>query len=86
MSLPADVIPITVYLDRKQVEKIDAWAEKIGTSRSKMVRAMVEDSASQMGWVYDFCSSPLGLRLRDLVQLITDAEARREAAGVVPAA
>ena len=86
MSLPADVIPVTVYLDRSHVEKIDAWAKKLGSSRSKMCRAMIDDSAYEMGWVYDVCTSRVGIKIRDLVQAYKDVEDRREAAGVVPAA
>lgn len=86
MALPADVIAITVYVDRKYVDRIDAWAEKLGSSRSKVCRAMIEDSAYEMGWVYDLATSRVGLRLRDLSKALQEGEARREAAGVLPAA
>lgn len=86
MALPLDVIPITIYVDRKYVEKIDLWAVKLCTSRSKLCRAMIEDSAYEMGWVYDVATSRVGLKMRELVKALQAVEARKEAAGVVPAA
>lgn len=86
MALPLDVIPITIYVDRKYVEQVDVWAEKLCTSRSKVCRAMIEDSAYEMGWVYDIATSRLGLKIRELVKALQEVEARKEAAGVVPAA
>lgn len=86
MALPPDVIPITIYVDRKYVERIDAWALKLCSSRSKVCRAMIEDSALEMGWVYDLATSRVGLKIRDLVKALQEVEARKEAAGVVPAA
>ena len=86
MALPADVIPVTVYVDRKYVDRIDLWAQKLCSSRSKVCRAMIEDSAFEMGWVYDIATSRVGLKLRDLAKALQEVEARTEAAGAVPAA
>lgn len=57
MSERGDAIPVTVYLDRRTVDRIDEWAARMGHSRSRMLRFLVEDAVASFGVEYDIMTS-----------------------------
>ena len=86
MALSDAKVMVSLCIERKHLEQIDKWAAKLGMSRSKICCLMIEDSVDEMGWAYDVATTRVGLKIRELVKAVREMEARKEAAGVVPAA
>ena len=86
MALSEEKVMVSVCLEREHLAQIDKWAAKLGMSRSKICRMMIDDSVAEMGWAYDVATTRVGLKIRELVKAVREMESRKEAAGVVPAA
>ena len=85
MAVRDGVLPVTVYIDEKYVQRIDAWAEKLGLSRSKIAGVCIESCVDSHGWTVDALTSKPGLWILRGIQAIAKEEAEA-ASGTVPAA
>lgn len=68
MALGKDTEPVMVYLDRKTVERIDYWAERLGQSRSKMAGCLIHDAIVECGIEYNVITSAPSIALINLVR------------------
>ena len=89
MSLADDKVMVSVCLERKHLEQIDAWAAKLGHSRSKM-SAIIMGCAVEDDWVLPFLCSRFGMPIVEFTRwwdaqraAVKEAEAT---AGLLPAA
>lgn len=86
MSNAPDMVTISVVIPRRYVDRIDNWAEKLGHSRSKLARLILEEAVETHGWSLDMLTSHVGLKIVDMIRLVAEKEAPVKQAGTVPAA
>lgn len=71
MAARGEATQVTIYLDPRTVERIDEWAEKLGQTRSKMTRCLVEEAIIECGLEYDILTSAPGIAIINVLRSMT---------------
>jgi hypothetical protein len=68
MSLGKDTVSVTVYLDCETVARIDEWAGKLGHTRSRFTRYMIEEAIVDNGLCLNIITSRPSLAIMNAVR------------------
>jgi hypothetical protein len=68
MKNPEAALSVQSTLTPAYLEKVDAWAEKLGYPRAKMIRLLVEAAVDDQGWILNLITSRIGLKLVDMAR------------------